>query len=151
MTANLSTTANGELIDNCKYCYIESLRNNYKFKSLFYPSSEKESEVLAASGIPYLKELNFDIFSRVSTVICDDFHWRKGPVDIMTRGAKIFQLWHGIPLKSIGLIQAATEHDNMPPQRQEWLRFGYSGYEAVLSTSASATIFSTRSLEAKNS
>ena len=126
----------GELIDNCKYCYLESVRGDYGFKSLFYPASRKEAAFLDANNIPYLKELDLDVLSRVSTIVCDDFHWRKSVMEFMTRGAKIFQLWHGIPLKSIGLIQAKTEHDNMPPERQQWLNYGYSGYDAVLSTSS---------------
>lgn len=125
----------GELIDNVKHCYLESIRGDYKFKSLFYTNSAHAAAEFSANGIPFIDELDFELITKVALVVCDDFHWRSGALEFMTKGAKIFQLWHGIPLKSIGLIQAATEHKNMSPDRKRWLEFGYSGYDAVLSTS----------------
>ncbi len=125
----------GELIDNAKHCYLESIRGKYKFKPIFYTNSAHAAAELSAHGIPYIMELDIDLITRAALVVCDDFHWRSGVLEFMTKGAKLFQLWHGIPLKSIGLIQAATEHKNMSPDRKNWLEFGYSGYDAVLSTS----------------
>ncbi len=125
----------GELIDNAKHCYLECFRGNYKFKPLFYTNSAHAAAELRVNGIPFIEDLNIDLITRVGLVVCDDFHWRSGVLEFMTKGAKIFQLWHGIPLKSIGLIQAAIAHKNMAPDRKRWLEFGYSGYDAVLSTS----------------
>ncbi len=125
----------GELIDNVKHCYLESIRGDYKFKSLFYTNSAHAAAELSANGVPFIDELDIELITKVALVVCDDFHWRSGVLEFMTKGAKLFQLWHGIPLKSIGLIQAATEHKNMSPDRKNWLEFGYSGYDAVLSTS----------------
>lgn len=126
----------GELIDNAKHCFLESRRNKYKFQSVFFTESAHAGSELTSAGIPFLSNLDIDFLSRVALVVCDDFHWRRGALEFMTKGAKIFQLWHGIPLKSIGLLQAATEHQNMQPLRREWLEYGYSGYDSVLSTSA---------------
>ncbi len=125
----------GELIDNAKHCYLESIRGNYKFKALFITNSAHAAAELRANGVPFIDDLDIDLITRVSLVVCDDFHWRSSVLEFMTAGSKRFQLWHGIPLKSIGFIQAATEHKNMPPDRKKWLEFGYSGYDAVLSTS----------------
>ncbi len=134
----------GELIDNAKHCYLESVRGKYKFKTIFYTNSPAAATELTANGVPFNSELDMDLITQAALVVCDDFHWRSGVLEFMTKGAKLFQLWHGIPLKSIGLIQAATEHKNMPPDRKRWLEFGYSGYDAVLSTSpyVSEEIFS---------
>lgn len=134
----------GDLIDNGKHCYLESLRGGYKFKSLFYTKHPHAATTLADAGLPCLRDFDFELLSRVAVIVCDDFHWRGGVLDYMTRGAKVFQLWHGIPLKSIGMIQAAIEHQNMPPERKRWIEFGYGGYDAVLSTSeyVSREIFS---------
>lgn len=134
----------GELIDNAKHCYLECFRGNYKFKPLFYTNSAHAAAELRANGIPFIEDLDIELITKVGLVVCDDFHWRSGVLEFMTKGAKLFQLWHGIPLKSIGLIQAATEHKNMSADRKRWLEFGYSGYDAVLSTSpyVSEEIFS---------
>ena len=59
-------------------------------------------------------------------------------MELMLKGAKVFQLWHGIPLKSIGFPEAESAV-NMTPEKAEFIRRSYSGYDAVLSTSAYAT------------
>ena len=125
----------GQLIDNAKHCYLESIRGNYNFKSILYTECRQAASELMTNKVSFINELDFTLLSRVAVVVCDDFHWRGGIIDHMTHGAKIIQLWHGIPLKSIGMVQALTEHQNMSQERQSWIRFGYSGYEAVLSTS----------------
>ena len=134
----------GSLIDNVKHLFLETVRHRYRFKNIFYTDMLQAATELTMYNTPVLTEFDFDLFSRAAWVVCDDFHWRNTLLEYMTKGARIFQLWHGIPLKSIGLIQAATEHQNMPPQRKEWIRFGYSGYDAVLSPSeyVSREIFS---------
>ncbi len=134
----------GGLFDNAKHCYLETVRNKYRFKSVFYTASPRAERELSALGVSFINELDFELLSRVALIVCDDFYWRESLVEYITKGAKIFQLWHGIPLKSIGMVQATIEHRNMSPERQRWIRFGYSGYNTVLSTSeyVSREIFS---------
>ena len=134
----------GQLIDNVKYCYLETVRRKYNFRSLYHAPAPSMQNLLAGQGAPFMKELEFDLISRVGLVVCDDFYWRSTVLEYMTQGAGIFQLWHGIPLKAIGLAQTGVAHPNMTAERKEWLEFAYSGYDYVLSTSeyTSREIFS---------
>ena len=125
----------GQLIDNVKYCYLETVRRKYNFRSLYHAPSPPMQNLLAGQGVPFMKELDFDLISRVGLVVCDDFYWRSTVLEYMTQGAEIFQLWHGIPLKAIGFAQSGVAHPNMTAERKEWLEFAYSGYNYVLSTS----------------
>lgn len=134
----------GCLIDNAKHCFVESRRGKYKFKSIFFTTKPEAIRELKAHNLPCMSAPDLEVLRKVALVVCDDFHWRGGELAYLTHGSKIFQLWHGIPLKSIGIVQANTPHNNMAQDRQEWLKYGYSGYDAVLSTSefVSKEIFS---------
>ncbi len=52
--------------------------------------------------------------------------------------AHTVQLWHGVSLKAIGFPGIATT-PNLTPERAGFLRRGYSGYDAVVSTSPFCT------------
>lgn len=98
----------GKLLDNCKY--ILSALKNIKDESItiYYVSrNEQTLSSLHKSGIKCFKKQNnistilFLLSSGI--IIVDSLDWSKNGWHLAYRGAKIIQLWHGIPLKEIEL------------------------------------------------
>jgi CDP-glycerol glycerophosphotransferase len=128
----------GLFIDNGKYAFLHAFRHAPHLKSAFLTFDPALAKTLRASGLP---AFSFDDvngpthLAMAGIVVSDDFGWKIKPeVAIFTRNAFLVQLWHGIPLKAIGFpeIQSGV---NMNPQKARELTEGYSGYDAVLSTS----------------
>lgn len=127
--------AAGRLIDNVKYAFLEACRNDYGFSPLFLTSFSEEYAALRKAGLPvamFPKDLRK--VAAASVVVSDDFWWKSSPVYALLHERKTLQLWHGIPLKSIGFCETASKV-NMDEEKGKYLEFMYSGYDTVLSTS----------------
>ncbi|MDX2028329.1 MAG: CDP-glycerol glycerophosphotransferase family protein [Alphaproteobacteria bacterium] len=134
--------------DNIKYAYLAFLEKAHAEDAACYflTDSERLHKQLSDAGLPCLPWFVPDwtaehmriLLSAKTAVLCNLFY----PVDergfipwALLRGAKFIQLWHGIPLKAIGMEQlypAAAYH----PRIAEVL--GASGLYDVLVGTAKA-------------
>jgi CDP-glycerol glycerophosphotransferase len=102
--------------DNVKYAYLAfcALAREKNIRCLFLPHDVVQHEQLAAAGLPSLspqvaswsREDAQILLGASVVVLCDNFHPHStnSPVHFgLLQGAKSIQLWHGIPLKEIGL------------------------------------------------
>jgi len=133
---------NGRLMDNVKYAFLHFARNEPDFDCHFLTTHPDEHQLLTQHGLPSLlfgEPESFAILASAALVICDDFSWKnESPAYPLLARAHTVQLWHGVPLKAIGFPEIATT-PNITPERAEFLRRGYSGYDAVVSTSPFCT------------
>ncbi|BAH73475.1 CDP-glycerol glycerophosphotransferase family protein [Solidesulfovibrio magneticus] len=130
--------AGGLFIDNGKYAFLHAVRHAPHLRCAFMTFDAGQAKLLRAKG---LDAFCFDDpdgpsrLARAAIVVSDDMSWKTRTLaPLFTQGAFLVQLWHGIPLKAIGFpeIQSAV---NMNPEKARDLTVGYSGYDAVLSTS----------------
>jgi CDP-glycerol glycerophosphotransferase (TagB/SpsB family) len=132
----------GRLVDNVKYAFLHFARNEPEFDCYFLTMHRDEHSLLKRHGLPSLlfgQQESIEILATANIVICDDFSWKNGgPAYPLLAKARTVQLWHGVPLKAIGFPEIATT-PNITPERANFLRNGYSGYDAVVSTSPFCT------------
>ena len=126
----------GVLLDNVKYAYLEAARGDYAFEPLFVTTMPEEAEELARRKLPacLFPGDNIRLPAQAALVVCDNFDWRLTPLWPLLHRAKVFQLWHGIPLKGIGRAEIESPV-NMDPDKAKYLETMYSNYDAVVSTS----------------
>lgn len=126
----------GLLLDNVKYAFLEAARGEYAFEPLFVTTLPEEAEELAKHKLPVHLFPGADIKlpAQAALVVCDNFDWRLTPLWPLLHRAKVFQLWHGIPLKKIGRSEIESPV-NMDAEKAKYLETMYSNYDAVLSTS----------------
>ncbi len=134
----------GLLLDNVKYAYLEAAAGGYAFEPLFVTTMPEEAEELARRKLPVclFPGDNIKVPAQAALVVCDNFDWRLTPLWPLLHRAKVFQLWHGIPLKKIGKVEIESPV-NMDTDKAKYLETMYSNYDAVVSTSpAVSRIFS---------
>ena len=126
----------GVLLDNVKYAYLEATRGDYAFDPLFVTTMPEEAEELARRKLPVclFPGDNIRLPAQAALVVCDNFDWRLTPLWPLLHRAKVFQLWHGIPLKKIGRAEIESPV-NMDPDKAKYLETMYSNYDAIVSTS----------------
>ncbi len=128
----------GAFIDNTKYAFLDCVRHFPQLTCFFLTHNHDHGKLLAKNNLPVLvfpTPQAMQLCARAATVVCDDFWWRsQSMVHLLFQRARIFQLWHGIPLKKIGFPEIESTV-NMTPEKAAYLRANYSGYDAVLSTS----------------
>lgn len=133
---------NGRLMDNVKYAFLHFARFEPEFDCHFLTMYREEHLLLCKHKLPSLlfgQADSLEILASAGLVICDDFSWKQGnPAYPLLAKAHTVQLWHGVPLKAIGFPEIVTT-PNITPERAEFLRVGYSGYDAVVSTSPFCT------------
>ena len=133
---------NGLLMDNVKYAFLHFVRHEPDFECHFLTMHRDEHRTLRQHGLPSLlfgQPESLELLAGAGLVICDDFSWKTdSPAYPLLAQARTVQLWHGVPLKAIGFPEIATTPD-ITPERAEFLRNGYSGYDAVVSTSPFCT------------
>ena len=130
---------NGSFTDNVKYAFLEAVQGAYNFTSLFGGQKARICQELTNAGLPavYLEPKNTPALPlKPALVVCDDYWWKNNaPLAKYLEGVPVLQLWHGIPLKKIGLAEAASSI-NMNRAKANRLRHLYFGYTAIISTSA---------------
>jgi len=128
----------GLFIDNVKYAFLHAQRHAPHLRSSFMTFDTAAAKALRAQDLPAFCFEDADgpsQLARAGIVVSDDFWWKtKTTASAFTQGAFLVQLWHGIPLKAIGFPEIESSV-NMNPEKAQELTQGYSGYNAVLSTS----------------
>lgn len=106
----------GTFADNVKYAYLNfcDAARAQNVRCIFLPHDMAQYEQVKNAGLPCISPQHDDwsyedakiLLGAAVAVIGDNFHPHSGRSPIsyaLLQGAKIIQLWHGIPLKEIGL------------------------------------------------
>lgn len=135
--------------DNIKYAYLEFCKyaKENDIDCIFMTYHDEQYQQLQAAGLPCLPRNTNKwtpqdvktVMEAKALVLCNVFFPVAGKDYIqyaMTRGAKTIQMWHGVPMKEIGLEQLLT-----PPQYSPRLAevFGASGVFDVFVGGSAAT------------
>lgn len=130
--------AGGRFIDNNKYAFLHCHRHVPQLDCHFLTADPAEAKQLRTIGLPVLLESEqqaIDVMVQAGLVVCDDFHWKITQMRwALLHPARCLQLWHGIPLKAIGMPEINSSV-NMTPEKAKFLTYAYSEYDAVASTS----------------
>lgn len=128
--------------DNIKYAFLSfaAAAKDKNIRGVFLPFDVAQHEMLTAAGLPsitphvasWTRDDARALLGASAVVLCDNFHAyaTSSPVHFgLLQGAKSIQLWHGIPLKQIGL-----QHIFAPGRQNVFLSdlLGSSGYFDVL-------------------
>ncbi|WP_245587879.1 CDP-glycerol glycerophosphotransferase family protein [Desulfovibrio inopinatus] len=132
----------GQMIDNVKYAFLYFARHVPEIDGRFLTFDRDEHVLLQEQGLPSVlfgRDDSIEVLARAALIISDDFWWKnESPVYPLMQRARTVQIWHGVPLKAIGFPEIKSS-SNMTPERAEYLKRGYSGYDAVISTSPFCT------------
>ena len=107
--------------DNIKYAYLSFCSRSEKdgVACSFLPANAAQYEQIKAAGLPCLPydlaqytAQEFDLLLKTKVLVLDNHfvppNWRQQLPHSLLHGAKTVQLWHGIPLKEIGLETVAN-------------------------------------------
>ncbi|ADW18233.1 CDP-glycerol:poly(glycerophosphate)glycerophosphotransferase [Desulfobulbus propionicus DSM 2032] len=99
----------GKFLDNSKYCFIglqyfQSLHNINVVFLTDYPDVRAELETHGYQVARLSGPVGWWQFLRCGTIIMDSAEWGSFGRFAAARGARLVQLWHGIPLKQIELL-----------------------------------------------
>lgn len=109
----------GKLLDNCKYLF-PALQEQLAAKATIVFVTQEVDAYNKMLEMKYPCHLNkkrfkdFLFFMTAGVIIVDSIDWGKGAWNIAFRGAKMVQLWHGIPLKEIEQMKAESHISDHP-------------------------------------
>ncbi|MGE3624587.1 MAG: CDP-glycerol glycerophosphotransferase family protein [Bdellovibrionales bacterium] len=120
--------------DNVKYAFLafRALAERYNIGCHFLVNNPQQRDLLAQSGLPVLPAMNewsMDhlriLMSAKVLVACDHFtplSWSPPLPYFLLQGARLVQMWHGIPLKEIGFV-----YSDAPQSAFQGLRLSSTG------------------------
>jgi CDP-glycerol glycerophosphotransferase len=92
--------------DNARYFYEWIVEQDKGINAVWVTKSPVVAAELAAKGLPVVQEQSFASFwmhLRASAVFCNTSHESDLWGVVLNRKVKVFNLWHGTPIKKIGL------------------------------------------------
>lgn len=98
----------GKFLDNCKYLYIATLQSRPDLRAVFLGAIPASMEFERVRSAPARSLLGVWLWWRAGTIVVDSVDWQGGMRVAGSRGARIVQLWHGVPLKQIQLGRIET-------------------------------------------
>ncbi len=108
----------GKYLDNCKYLSARAaVRSDLEIKPIFIARDRDLRDALRAQGLG--AELASSakatlLWLRAGTIVVDNVDWLTGMRYPATRGARIVQLWHGIPLKQVQMGRVRARSHQQP-------------------------------------
>ena len=129
--------ADSRFVGNTKHLFLHLLAHAPDLHPTYVTLNRAVYKLLKMSGLPvgfFPDNDATEALARAGVVVVDDFHYRHQYINLFAHGAFLLQLWHGVGFKKIGFLEAETAID-LPPERRQYLREMYSGYDAVISTS----------------
>ncbi|THB65110.1 MAG: CDP-glycerol--poly(glycerophosphate) glycerophosphotransferase [Desulfovibrio sp.] len=129
--------ADSQFAGNTKYLFLHVLEQEPELNATFVTLNQEVYSLLRDKGLPvamYPETDALTALAEASCVVVNDFHYRTQLMHLFTNGAFVLQLWHGVGFKKIGFVEAETS-EHMTPEKRDYLRDMYSGYDAVISTS----------------
>lgn len=126
---------NGLLNDNVKYLFLHasSVRRNCWFLTPLEAAAETVRQA-GYKAMAFADPRAAELMRAAEHLFVDAFEFGDYLPAFCWQGKSIIQLWHGSPLKKIGLPEAYSPRD-MDPAKRKWLVDRYSGYRAVVSPS----------------
>jgi CDP-glycerol glycerophosphotransferase len=93
----------GKFLDNCKYLYIATRTHKPWLRAAFLGTIPSASDIQdgVEAGVRGLRAKW--LWLRAGTIIVDSVDWQRGMRVGGSQGARIVQLWHGVPLKQVQL------------------------------------------------
>ena len=132
----------GKFLDNTKYVYIALLGDpDLRPTFLGNPNTVSSLTALGAEAIPATGGRALWACVRAGTVFVDSIDWGDSMRHAACRGARIVQLWHGIPLKEIELavlrkkLQRSNHFLQSLWQLYNWVTGRYAKVDVLLCTS----------------
>ena len=119
----------GKFLDNCKHLFVEAQASGM---DAVFLARDRDlcSRIRALGG----KAEDADsaaatwTWLRAGTIVVDNVDWLRGMRFPASRGARIVQLWHGIPLKQVQLGRIAERSARQP----RWERMAFRVYLKVV-------------------
>ncbi len=131
----------GLFFDNVKYLYLylHSLKQN-EVDYYFFTENKSIYETLKQHNLPVILHptvRSILALVRANIVISCDTRWIKNYRHNITSRAKRIQLWHGIPLKKIGLLKpdSAERQSRLSGRISDAIRGKHQIYDLFVSTS----------------
>ena len=129
--------------DNLKYAFLSYLEHGTEFDPCYLTANYDEYQLLEKAGLPVVHfEYEEDLASirnNLAVVVSDSHDWRARPVLYENLAdAPFVNLWHGLPLKKVGL--------NMMFDRPESSDFERACKQALMSTAAAAYVSTSNKL-----
>ena len=108
----------GRFLDNCKHLFARaSERTDLGIRPVFLAADAFLQARLADAGGQSLvasRPLALWKWLRAGTIVVDNVDWLHGVRFAASRGARMVQLWHGIPLKKVQLSRVAERNTRKP-------------------------------------
>jgi CDP-glycerol glycerophosphotransferase (TagB/SpsB family) len=132
----------GRFTDNAKYFYI-ALHDNPGLRPMFLgtPDAAHALNSLGAAATPAAGLRALWACLRAGTVVIDNIDWGESMRYAACRGARIVQLWHGMPLKEIELavlrknLRRRSSIMRLLWRMYNWLTGRYAKTDVLLCTS----------------
>jgi CDP-glycerol glycerophosphotransferase len=118
----------GKFLDNCKYLYIAALHSRPDLRAVFLGEIPASMELERACTAPARSLQSVWLWWRAGTIVVDSVDWQGGIRIAGSRGARIVQLWHGVPLKQIQLGRIETRRK----KQAHWDFFLFRLYLAIM-------------------
>ena len=130
----------GAFADNAKYLYLYAAANSNGWEVAFWVESEGLARELDEHRLPYVRSGTLKgLFYLLTTarVVVDNVPWIRDQKYHCLLGARVYQLWHGCPLKKIELDDDSELGPHVPWlfRAYQWARGRYPSYYLVLSPS----------------
>lgn len=138
----------GKFIDNCKHLYIAALQDSGRGLVPVYIVADAalRDALRAAGGRAEIDGGPRALWAwlRAGTLVVDSVDWTRGMRLGAARGARLVQLWHGIPLKHVKLARTGARRAQRGPRAAlkrlfEAVTGRYARSDWFLSTSAFVT------------
>lgn len=116
----------GKFLDNCKHLFAEAQRAR-GIEPIFLAFDTTLRDRLRAQGARAEHARGWAAtwhWLRAGTIVVDNVDWLRGMRFPASRGARIVQLWHGIPLKQVQLGRIAERSARQP----RWERIAFRIY-----------------------
>jgi CDP-glycerol glycerophosphotransferase len=117
----------GKFLDNCKYLYVATRLQKPWLRAEFLGIVPRADDIRrAAGGVRGLRAKW--LWLRAGTIVVDSVDWQRGMRFAGSRGARIVQLWHGVPLKQVQLGRVEARR----PMRPAWETAAFRVYLSVV-------------------
>ena len=128
--------------DNLKYAFLSYLEYGSEFQPVYVTGDSSEFQLLETAGLPVIHYEThgdlFDLTHRIGLVVSDSHDWRanRNTYNALYK-APFINLWHGLPLKRVGLFTMFREDKEF--DRALYASIVSTGADAYVSTSDRVT------------
>jgi len=130
----------GQFSDNVKYLFLHACQQRKDREIAFWSEHRWVSDELRRHGLPHVSSGNWKglwYLLTASRVVVDNIPWIKHQKYHLLLGARLFQCWHGCPLKKIERDDDSKRgiDTSLLLKLYHWAQGRYPAYDSVLSPS----------------